>query len=100
MTSLYSNDLRAYVNGQPWPRQLEWRMVEWPDNSCVKIVLIRESINALDSDDKLYLATLMSTMLNNIRKKGVPIYTWVMTRDEFKWRDRPAGFYLGDKNPG
>ena len=100
MNSLYSNGIREFIYSQPWPRRLTWTTVEWHDSSCIKVVLIRESINELDTEDKLHLANMMSKMLHNIQDRGVPIYTWVMTLEEYRWRDRPEGFYTGDKKDG
>lgn len=100
MPTLYSHELRAYIHEQPWPAALEWTIVEWPDNSCIKVVITRESINRLNGEDKLHLAQMMSKMLTTIQDKGVPIYTWVITRDEYEWRNQATGFAIGEPDAG
>lgn len=79
MDSLYSNEIRQYLNDQPWPAGLIWEIVEFED--CLKFRLYRDNINALNSDDKLHLAKLVNESLSSISKKGVPIFTWVAKGD-------------------
>lgn len=79
MDSLYTEDIRQFVRSQAWPKELIWEIVEFED--CLKFKLYRLNINALVHEDKLRLAGTLNDTLNNIRNRGVPIYTWVAKGD-------------------
>lgn len=79
MTSLYSDEIRRFLNTRPWPHGLIWEVVEFDD--CLKFRLYRDNINMLNSDDKLHLAKLVNESLSSISKQGVPIFTWVAKGD-------------------
>lgn len=80
--TLYSNELRQYVATRDWPHRLFWEVREFPD--CLRIMLIRENINSLNSDEKLQAATTLNTVLNATQGRGVPIYTWVVTKEQYQ----------------
>lgn len=77
--SLYTDEIRHFVRAQTWPNNLIWEIVEFED--CLKFKLYRLNINALNHEDKLRLAGMLNDTLNNIRNRGVPIYTWVAKGD-------------------
>lgn len=79
MDSLYTNEIRRFIQTRSWPPTLIWEIVEFED--CLKLRLFRENINSLDSDEKLHLAKLVNETFSSIRKDGVPIYTWVAKGD-------------------
>lgn len=89
MASLYSNDLRGFIKSRPWPVRVRWDVVEF--ETCLKIRLYRDNINSLSGDEKLALATVLNETLENIRQRGVPIYTWVVKGDG---KDVQVGDYL------
>ena len=74
-SSLYTDEIRAYVRSRPWPADLIYEIVEYEDSLGLRF--IRLNINGLSIDDKLRLAPIINDTMTTIRNKGIPIYTEV-----------------------
>lgn len=79
--SLYTAKIRDYLHTRDWPLTFRYMIVELDEPPCLKIRLYRQNINALDSDAKLQLASILGEALRKINDSGVPMYTWVVPGD-------------------
>lgn len=83
MDSLYTPELRQFVQTRDWPVGLNWSVHEYyisegEPEDCLRIHLYRDNINALSGDEKLHLASVLNSMLTSIQKTGIPFYTRVV----------------------
>ena len=72
MDSLYSDEIRRYINTRSWPKRIVWEVIEY--EGYLGFRLFRDNFNAFDGEDRMQIAMMVKEIMEKIRKDGVPIY--------------------------
>lgn len=75
METLYTNEVREFINTRPWPVQLKFMVVEYIEpEPYLQFVMFRDNFNPIETAGKLQIAGMINEMFLSLRNKGVPIY--------------------------
>jgi tRNA(Ile)-lysidine synthase TilS/MesJ len=83
VTTLYSDEIRAFIRTRPWPTGLQWEIVEYEDYLGFRF--FRDNFNSFDGEERYHIAMLVKEVMEKIRKDGIPIYMEKM--ESAYWRD-------------
>ena len=73
METLYTNEVREFINTRPWPFDFKFVVEEYM-GSHLQFVIFRDTFNPMETDEKLQVASMINEMFLSLRTKGVPIY--------------------------
>lgn len=77
--TLYSNEIRQYIQSRKWPRGLIIEIVEYEEHLGFK--MFRDNFNAFDGEDRLQIAMQVKEVMEKVRQDGIPIYMEVAKGD-------------------
>lgn len=71
-SSLYTPEIRTFINTRDWPRGLQRQIVEYP--GYLQLVLFRDNFNAFDGEGRRQVAMMVKETMEKVRSLGCPIY--------------------------
>lgn len=75
MTSLYTNEVREYVNTRPWPKGLKLTVTEPHEpEPHLLFIFYRDNWLTFDSDQQMMIANIVGEVMNKLRRDGIPCY--------------------------
>lgn len=70
--SLYTDDIREFVNSRPWPRGLIMDVVEYDDYLGFRFY--RDNFIKFDGEAQRQIASQIKEVMEKIRGLGIPCY--------------------------
>ena len=75
MESLYSDEVRAYVNTRDWPKGLRIDVFEnYEPGPHLNFVFYRDNFIQFDTDQQAKIASLVKEVMEKLRADGIPCY--------------------------
>lgn len=72
MNSLYTPEVRQYVNSRNWPKGLQLDVFE--DELQLNFVFYRDNWITFDTADQMQIAAMVKEVMEKLRKDGIPCY--------------------------
>jgi len=75
LNSLYTPEVRNYINSRPWPKGLEYDITERMTSGGPELLLLFNRVNwiTLSAQDHLFITELVRETITKLREDGVPI---------------------------